>query len=53
MTDKAIRMAAWKHYGVLLSGLYVELVRAGKMRLGEAVREYLTEPYPARVEVKH
>lgn len=43
MTDKAIRKAAWVVYGVTLPSFYCELVRAKRMRLSEAVREFLID----------
>lgn len=43
VTSKAIKQAAWTYYRVWLSGLYVELVMARKMRLSEAVKEFLIE----------
>lgn len=51
-TDKTIRETAQVVYGVDgLPALYIELVLSKKMRLSEAIREFLTEtPYPAQVK---
>lgn len=43
MTDKAIKQAAWTHYGITLPSLYVDLILSKRMRFSEAIREFLSE----------